>query len=65
MQARIRSPKTKRLINVNGVAYQKLLKEGYTNEALLGIENTLVPTELIPIEVRVPEDVIREILISA
>ncbi len=72
---RIRSPKTKRLINVNGDAYKKLLKEGYTLDDLLNAPQDItiknVTTIDTPQDIKnndipiIPEDAIREILYHA
>jgi hypothetical protein len=39
-QEKIKSPKTNRYINIYGDAYNKLLKEGYTNDYLLSLPRT-------------------------
>lgn len=44
---KIRSPKTNRMIKVNGPAYKKLIKDGnYTENQLLKIDNFQLPEEM-------------------
>lgn len=71
---KIRSPKTKRMITVNGATYNKLLSSGYKDELLkLTSENASVENGLTaPVENKyissipsIPSDVIDEILLSS
>lgn len=58
---KIKSPKTNRWIDVYGVTYNKLLKDGYTNEQLLSsnISNTFItmlPDEILLEEIFMKSD---------
>jgi len=55
--AKIISPKSGRLITVNGDAYKKLLKDGYTEELLKkSISNKLLPIPKLPAKSKTNED---------
>jgi len=58
LPAKIISPKSGRSILVNGDAYKKLLKEGYTEEELLkkSISNKLLPIPKLPAKSKINED---------
>jgi hypothetical protein len=56
--AKIISPKTGRLITVNGDAYRKLLRDGYTEEELLkkSVNKRLLPPPKLPVKIEVNQD---------
>ena len=56
--SKIVSPKTGRLITVNGDAYKKLLKDGYTEEELLkkSVNKRLLPPPKLPTKIKINED---------